>query len=468
MITAQTRLSLQSFFSRSLDSYVALIDHGQALTCRALRHRSLELAGIIADYDEQNWGLFCHDAGRFIISLLALLAAGKTIYLPANNQPGTLTDLSEHADIFLTDGDGHGFNGHCLLFQQAGISTEAITELALGSASLVFFTSGSSGKPKAIRKQLWQLENEVTVLEQQWGEQLKDAAILAGVAHQHIYGVLFRVLWPLLAGRPIDTRQYYYPETLLAAIASYKNVAVVLSPAQLERLPEELDWSQCRHKVAAVFSSGAPLQRHSAMVAARCFSVLPLEILGSTETGGVAWRQQWAAATPWQPLPGVQVRLDQDGLLIAFSPWIDSPQVGCVMGDRAEIRADQSFILKGRADQIIKIAGIRLSLTKMTERLNAQPLVAWATVLVLNNRRQHIGAILVLSTSGWTVLQQHGRLHTIRLLKQGLARHFDAVTLPKKWRFVPEKPVNTQGKLIHKELTELFNSTKGVCHELVG
>ena len=68
-------------------------------------------------------------------------------------------------------------------------------------AALTLYTSGSSGAPKPIRKTLAQFDAEVRTLEAQWGALVGDATMLGSVPHHHIYGLLFRLLWPLAAGR---------------------------------------------------------------------------------------------------------------------------------------------------------------------------------------------------------------------------------------------------------------------------
>ena len=67
---------------------------------------------------------------------------------------------------------------------------------------LVIHTSGSNGEPVAIPRRLAQLDAEVRALQQAFGAGLDEALVLGTVSHQHIYGLLFRVLWPLAAGRP--------------------------------------------------------------------------------------------------------------------------------------------------------------------------------------------------------------------------------------------------------------------------
>jgi len=68
------------------------------------------------------------------------------------------------------------------------------------AARLVVFTSGSTGEPVAIEKRLDQLAREVEALEAAFGADAGTATVHGTVSHQHIYGLLFRVLWPLASG----------------------------------------------------------------------------------------------------------------------------------------------------------------------------------------------------------------------------------------------------------------------------
>ena len=88
-----------------------------------------------------------------------------------------------------------------------------------------------------IGKTLRQLANEVRALEQQWGTALGDAWIIGSVASQHIYGLLFRVLWPLCAGRGFLRRQVPFPEDLQRASLAQPAFAWVASPALLPSSP---------------------------------------------------------------------------------------------------------------------------------------------------------------------------------------------------------------------------------------
>ncbi len=84
----------------------------------------------------------------------------------------------------------------------------------------------------------------------------------------------------------------------------------------------------------------------------------PVEIYGSSETGGIAWRQ---TESLWQPLPGVQLALNTEGALRIDSPWLALGQTEQT-ADAAELFADGRFALRGRLDRIIKLEEKRISL----------------------------------------------------------------------------------------------------------
>jgi acyl-coenzyme A synthetase/AMP-(fatty) acid ligase len=140
--------------------------------------------------------------------------------------PGYLADLSDAYDVALTDADTprHG--------------VPPASEYPIDpQAPLTLYTSGSSGAPKPIRKTLAQFSAEVHTLEKQWGALAGNATVLGSVPHHHIYGLLFRLLWPLAAGRPFDRAISIEPQHLQARIAQCGPSVVVSTPAQLSRWP---------------------------------------------------------------------------------------------------------------------------------------------------------------------------------------------------------------------------------------
>ena len=131
-------------------------------------------------------------------------------------------------------------------------------------------------------------------LEQTFAEQLGPANIMSTVTHQHIYGLLFTVLWPLAARRPVTLPLVDYPEQLqqILAKANCQRYALISSPAHLQRLDNLPQLAKYSHSLATVFSSGGPLPNSVPEDFAEHELNAPIEVYGSTETGGIGWRRR--------------------------------------------------------------------------------------------------------------------------------------------------------------------------------
>jgi acyl-coenzyme A synthetase/AMP-(fatty) acid ligase len=406
-------------------------------------------AGRFAQRPERRWLLTSEQPHDFAISMLALLHAGKTLVIPPNTQPGTLARLAGSHDAIA----GLGAPG-----PQAQAST--LGKIDPQAAIIDLYTSGSAGEPKCVRKTLAQFETEVSAQESLWGAALGDAAIVATSPHQHIYGLLFRLFWPLSAGRPFDSVTCDQPDMLaqrLARLGAARACALVSSPAQLSRLPELIPLASLRPPPRIIFSSGGPLPAAAAGEFHRQLGYAPTEIFGSTETGGIAWRRQEGgeASDVWSPLPGIEVAAAPDGALSLRSPFLAGGGPWR-MDDAIEALAAGRFRLRGRLDRTVKIEDKRLSLADLEARLGEHPWVAAAAAVALAGRRQSVGAALVLTTRGREQLAARGRAAVVQQLRGHLAAHFEKVLLPRRWRFPERLPFDRRGKLPQAALSALF------------
>ncbi|HWX10854.1 MAG TPA: AMP-binding protein, partial [Trinickia sp.] len=324
-------------------------------------------------------------------------------------------------------------------------------------APLTLFTSGSSGTPKPIRKTLAQFNAEVNTLEKQWGALVAEATMFASVPHHHIYGLLFRVLWPLAAGRAFDRALSIEPQQLQARIAQCGAAVIVSTPAQLSRWPALPGFAGLTPVPLAFFSSGGPLAADAAAEYAAAFGVAPLEIYGSTETGGIAWRRQSESAA-WQPVRGIEVRRDADGALNVRSPHLGHDDWHRT-DDTIAFDADGRFRLQGRLDRVIKLDGKRASLPELEARLALHPYVAQAAVVPLDGAsRERVGAVVALSEAGSAALLVDGRVLLAKTLRRHLAGYVDVVVLPRYWRFRLALPFDARGKLPASAVAAAFDA----------
>lgn len=396
----------------------------------------------------EHHALHLDDGLEFAAALFGGWLAGKTLWLPGDTLAATLVQL----DTCVQGRAGELPGAFAIPAAGADRAPSAWPVLDAGRCRLVLYTSGSTGEPGAISKSLRQLDNEISALDACFGGALGDAEVHGTVSHQHIYGLLFRLLWPLSAGRRFAPRRLEYNEQLTAL--GPNPVVLVASPAHLKRLPSNQPWSSLSEGLRAVFSSGGPLPADAALDVQRLWGQSPVEVFGSTETGGIAWRRSGVATPPWQALPGVEWRL-RDGALEIRSPHLPD-DAWYATQDRAAVAGDGGFELRGRADRIVKVEERRISLNAIERRLLASPLLAEARVMALPGHRILLAVAAVPTDAGREVLRGAGRAGLVEQLRSWLAGHADAIALPRRWRFLDALPADAQGKCSERRLAALF------------
>ena len=413
---------------------------GPGLEHPALARHALAVAGALHERGVTRVALYLEDAADLACALLGAWRAGVEVLLPADAQPRTRERLADESTLWLDDLD----NLNATPLAPADLDPEA--------CRLVVCTSGSSGEAKLIGKTLRQLATEVEALERLWGADLGDATVLGSVAAQHIYGLLFRVLWPLCAGRPFLRRTQPFPEDLQRESRALGGAfAWVASPALLKRMGNNLDWPALR-PLRRVFSSGGELPAEAAVRLHERLGQWPTEIYGSSETGGIAWRQ---GETRWQPFAGVTLGLDADGALHLTSPYLPTGHREQT-ADAAELDADGRFRLLGRLDRIVKLEEKRIALPLLEQALAEHPWVAEARLGVVREGRAFLGALLVPSEAGLHTLRNQGRRALTEALRRHLASHCEALALPRRWRLLAALPYTSQGKLPQAEVERLL------------
>lgn len=402
------------------------------------------------------WALCFTDSYHFAVALLACGYAGCHVVLPGHHRPAQLQEQAAQFDAVLSDVLQPDELSLPLQVWPPATPCEAEPQpLPAWPAplSLTLFTSGSTGQPKAIVKQQQQLEAEVAEQYGLWRAGLQGCVLRSTVAHHHIYGLLFRLWLPLCAGIPFEAQDLAFPEQLTLPVGAMAAPWwLISSPAFLARLDPALPVSGC----SGIVSSGGALARPAAELAAALYGVWPIEIYGSSETGGVAWRsQQGSGPHCWRPLPGVAISVDAASCLRVcsrFLPDADAWQTA----DRVELRPE-GFLLLGRQDRVAKLAEKRISLDEIEQRLCAHPWISQAAVVVLEHpRRSEVATLLVLTPAGEEQWQHLGQGRFLIQLRQALRPYLEAVALPRRIRRLDRLPLNAQGKRPYQQFKELF------------
>lgn len=456
-------IALEQLLCTAHDSNAIVAIRGiERLYHRDFSHHVSAWCAAFTQQKGRNWALYFDDSYEFACALFGAWAAGKCVWLCADRQAETLQTIRPHVDGFVgAIPPEYRALERMPVLQDAHFSVELIA-FESDLDALVVYTSGSSGTPNAIRKNFRQLSSELEHLHSCWPELFKPypgdqiCVIHATVSHQHIYGLLFRVLWPLLTGRVFSATRLVYSEDILAALTLHPGV-LISSPAHLKRLPQQLKWADVRNRLYAVYSSGDALAEAAAKLCHALLAQAPIEVYGSSETGGIAWRQL-PHQLSWSSLPGVDVRVLDQQLQVRSShlpnlDWHDTQ-------DCAEISAN-GFILKGRLDRIVKLEEKRISLSAMEKTLLATGLVEDVKALLLQDQngdaRAQIAVLAVPNAAGWAIFDTYGRRALNSKLRTALSHGFELSALPRKWRYHWAMPQNSQGKTANSALLALFD-----------
>lgn len=443
---------LSNWLNEQPDNIVA-VQAGNSLTTTDFLVRVKNWLDVLSQHQGTRWAVYHHDAYEFLAILFALWQLERIACVPGDNCAGTVQRLSDHVDGFVGDFPAG------LVIDDASIDVITAVQwktLPPEFIALEIYTSGSAGEPKAITKTIDQLERELEALESQWPSQ-QDCVVLATVSHQHLYGVTFRLLWPFSVGQPFARFSCEYSEDIFHQAQHYSTFSLISSPSHLARMNTAVNGDTLTDRCRYLISSTAPLARADSINVSQLLNTQVREIYGSSETGAMAWRIQSDNDNDalWQALPKVELNSTSDGTLSVMSPYLGTRQA-LNLPDRVMFHQNGSFELIGRVDNIVKVEGKRVSLTAIEKLLLTNDWVKQAKALILDRRRVETAVVIKLTEFGQQQLNSQGRKSIIKNIKNGLVDHFEAVVLPRRWRFVEQMPYNVQGKVPMGALQTLF------------
>ncbi len=403
--------------------------------------------------------LYHEDALEFTTALLALWRLGKTAAIAGNNLPLTCRQLDKITTCLAGD-----FGKYTTItpphepLSAAHIGAgNANASNTANTTALIVFTSGSSGEPEAIYKSFEQLDNELSTLSQ-FSPPLSNHLITGTVSHQHMYGLIFRLLLPLVNGQAFTCHSYAHLEDLIRDAKALAPFNLISSPVHLSRLPEQLDWNTIKASIRSIISAGAVLPDSAANTSKKLFGIAPIEIYGSSETGAVAFRTT-DTTEDWHALPGINIRQQAGSdVLEVQSPFLAQRDwFSCA--DRCQIKANNQFQLNGRIDKIIKLAGKRIAINHIENTLKSSPLISDLRIAQLPERGDRLGAAVILTAEGNGLLIDQGRRHLNKHLAEILQDNTERVAIPRYWRYCERLPYNNQGKTTQADIQNLFNKS---------
>lgn len=298
----------------------------------------------------------------------------------------------------------------------------------------IFYTSGSTGEPKVVKKSYECVFREGQDLAQFFNFS-KDTVFVSTVNPDYMYGTTFTVMLPKVLGCFADTDRVMYPEDM----KDYERYVFVSTPSFLEKLAKYK--FNFKNKPLMIISAGAPL-KNDIFEYFEGMSIKITEIYGSTEAGVIAYRQ--SAKDNLRFFENVYYN---DGKIC--SPYFDENELE--LSDELEF-FENGFRVKGRNDRIVKIQEKRISLAEVENDLNSSDLIEKSYCLKLNDK---LCAAVVLNEKGRQILEKNGKLELVKTIKSDTA---GAAARCKKWRFLFDLPLNERGKINWQRISEIFNT----------
>jgi acyl-coenzyme A synthetase/AMP-(fatty) acid ligase len=312
----------------------------------------------------------CADRYRFTVGVAAALLREQISLMPPNQAPAVLEELAaDFPDLYCIH-DGLLATGRlpAVAFpDQLPEDTQAprLPTFPSEQPAIVLFTSGSTGRPKAHQKSWGALVDSAVAAGKRLGvDALKGGMIVGTVPQQHSYGFESTVLLALQHGFALHGARPFYPADIVTCLAETAHPRIlVTTPIHLRALLAE---ASMLPSVDLVISATAPLARQLAADAEQRFQAPLVEIYGCSEAGQLATRKP-VETEEWRCLDTIRLRQDASGTW-AFQR--SSPDA-VLLNDVLELHGPERFLLHGRSQDLVNIAGKRTSLAHLNHHLNS-------------------------------------------------------------------------------------------------
>jgi fatty-acyl-CoA synthase len=421
------------------------------------------------------------------LAYLASHSGARALFFDAELAPvveQALARLDDHGPsrlaregCFSVGGGAPGFPTYESLLESATAEAVQATKAAADAsedASVVMYTSGTTGKPKgAVRK----FPRDAVAYAFAF---IGETPLARGDVHlvcaplYHATAFGFTTLTCLLGGTVIVLPEFR-PELFLAAVERYRVTTTALVPTMLHRILELGPEARAKHDTSslrAIFSGGAPLSASLARDTMSAFGDVLYNFYGATETGLVTLAGpadlRASPGTIGRAVPGNEIRLlDDEGRLVADGGvgelWVrsgllvdgyhDDPgaTAGSMregffsVGDLARVDARGCFHIEGRKRDMIITGGVNVYPAEVEAALDEHPAVQEVAVVGIVDPEwgERVKAFVVL---------RQGAVTSPDELRGFLKGRLSGPKIPREIEILEELPKNPTGKVLKREL----------------
>jgi uncharacterized membrane protein len=382
-------------------------------------------------------------------ALAAALSGGRVSLLPPGHARGDWERLlTRHPDaIVLGDPpppDAPPVALDVRPYLALDVRSAEIPSIDADLPAAVLFTSGSTGEPVGHAKTWAQLWSGAEAWAQALGwNDTTSLAVVGSVAPQHMYGLESTVVLPFWAGVPVHAHRPLLPADVEDVLHdSPYGYWWMTTPVHLRT---SLASSAGEARPAGIVSSTMSLLPATARSAEERWGTPVHEIYGSTETGAVALRRT-AIDARWTPLAGLTLHPEPEAVRV------EGERIGgpVHLGDLLEFEPDGRFLWKGRAADLVKVAGKRESLSALDRRLQEIEGVEDGAWFAPESPAGDVRRLAAFYVSG--TIEPEALLERLR-------QEVDAVFMPRPLVRVASLPRTANGKLARSALAALLEAS---------
>ena len=413
------------------------------------------------NFKEQEIHHILHDSGaKAIITDKERLPIVKNIH----------DKLPELKHIILVNGNEDGNHNFTDLIKNAS-DKEPNNLIKDEDSSIIFYTSGTTGKPKGAVLNQTNVTSNLKALEQTW-KWTKDDVFLLTLPLYHIHGIGVALCGSLSVGNFTILKKKFVDEEVLETISKRKVTLFMGVPTMYFKLLEVEGLEKYDLSSMRLFVSGsAPLSRDLFYKLKKVFHHEILERAGMSESMmnfSNPYNGERIPGSVGPCLPGVKVRItdknfndvpvNTEGEILikgpnVFNGYWNKPSYNkhvfkdgwFITGDVGKIDEKGYVYLIGRSKDVIISGGINIYPREIEDVIESMPQVKECAVVGVLDKEfgESVKAYIVLN--GETKLTED---EVIAYCKERLA----SFKKPKFVEFIDALPKNTMGKILKEEL----------------
>ena len=427
---------------QNLNTTFAIVN-GEPITCANYLYDVNQLK---SQFDDSDYIInLCQNRYYFTVVLGAALLSKKTLLLPHNDAPQTLVDLKVEYPKSQTLVD-HDLNINTKR-NNPEWQTLIRPRIAKKQLAVIAFTSGSTGTP--------------TQWHHYWGDLVAHAHdtaaalklksrktyhVIATAPSQHMYGLEHAIIMPMQRGDKINSKIPFYAADIKSCVEENNAPTILLSTplhlricTQIEAAPKNL---------ALIVSATACLDKELASKIETALDTPLIEIYGCTEAGAIATRRT-TKNLKWHLLRNSCLSLENGQSLLQRNTTYTKVQQRILLGDQLQPCGNNKFLFIARNNEQLNIAGKRISLTELNQKLCQIDGIEDGTFLLTKINKASTERLIAFIITNNTINDND--------VMAALRKEIPATFLPRKIIHLKQLPRTTIGKTDMQQLRKIYS-----------